>query len=262
MHTRNSRRRLTLTETQRKVVGFAMLYGAGVRTLGNSIKRVYKDRKPAELKQYALDALAFKKGRKDQGGVYRGGSDSGCYNFMEQIALRTRVPTLPCLGTKISTALRPSAVGTDFHTGRINWTIQSSGAEMLAILLVATHWLARKFKIPAQFILSIHDETWFMVPEKYAQHFAVAFQMAHVYSWARFQSACDINDLPLSRAFFSGVAIDDRLRKSPSEKTVTPSNPSGGSEPFGEEFSMKRMAELGWVDKLAKRAKLVERGLV
>ncbi len=133
---------------------------------------------------------------------------------------------------------------------------------MLAILLVATHWLARRFKIPAQFILSIHDETWFMVPEKYAQHFAVAFQMAHLYSWARFQSSCGMADVPLSRAFFSGVAIDDRLRKSPHECTKTPSNPSGGKEPDGEEFSMKDMADLGWVDKLTKRAKLVDRGLV
>ena len=245
-----------------KIVGFAMLYGAGVRTLGNSIKRVYKDRKPSELKQYALEALAFKKGRKNQDGFYVGGSDSGAYNFMEEIALRTRVPSLPCLGTKISTALRPSAVGSDFHTGRINWTIQSSGAEMLAVLLTATHWLARKYKIPAQFILSIHDETWFMVPEKYAQHFAVAFQMAHLYSWARFQDACGMPDLPLSRAFFSGVAIDDRLRKSPTECTVTPSNPDGKEEVNGEEYSMKKMAELGWVDKLAKRLKLIDKGLL
>ena len=245
-----------------KGVGFAMLYGAGVRTIGNTIKKNFKDRSPNELRTYASQALAFKKGRKNPDGVYEGGSDSGCYNFMEKIALRSRVPELPCLGTKISTALRPSAVGSDFHTGRINWTIQSSGAEMLAILLTSTHWLARKFKIPAQFILSIHDETWFMVPEKYAEHFSVAFQMAHLYSWARFQAACGMPDVPLSRAFFSGVAIDDRLRKSPNECTMTPSNPDGKAEPDGKEFSMKKMAELGWVDKLTKRAKLIDKGFV
>ena len=178
---------------------------------------------------------------------------------MENIALRTRVPTLPCLGTKISTALRPSAVGNDFHTGRINWTIQSSGAEMLAILLTATHWLARQFKIPAQFILSIHDEVWWMVPDKYAEQFAVVFQMAHLYSWARFQSAVGMADVPLSRAFFSGVAIDDRLRKSPNECTVTPSNPSGAEEPEGQEYSMTKMSELGWVKKLAKRKLLIDK---
>ena len=245
-----------------KGVGFAMLYGAGVRTIGNTIKKKFKDRSPNELKQYATRALSFKKGRKNPHGIYEGGTDSGCYNFMERIALKTRVPTLPCLGTKISTAMRPAAVGDDFHTGRINWTIQSSGAEMLALLLTATHWLARKFKLDVQFILSIHDEVWLMCPEKQAQHVAVMFQMAHLYSWARFQSACGMPDVPLSRAFFSGVAIDDRLRKSPNECTVTPSNPNGADDPDGEEFSMFKMNELGWVDKLAKRSKLIERGLL
>jgi hypothetical protein len=69
-------------------------------------------------------------------------------------------------------------------------------------------------------------------------------------------------DVPLSRAFFSGVAIDDRLRKSPHECTQTPSNPKGNKEPDGNEFSMAQMAELGWVEKLAKRAKLVAKGFL
>ena len=133
---------------------------------------------------------------------------------------------------------------------------------MLAILLVATHWLARQFKIPAQFILSIHDETWFMVPEKYAEQFAVVFQMAHLYSWARFQAACGMADVPLSRAFFSGVAIDERLRKTPNECTVTPSNPSGKDESDGTEYSMKKMADLGWIKKLEKRKMLIDKGMV
>jgi len=245
-----------------KGVGFAMLYGAGVRTIGNTIKKSQKDRSPSELRSYATKALSFKKGVRNKEGRFEGGSDSGCYNFMENIALRSRVPTLPCLGTKISTALRPAAVGTDFNTGRINWTIQSSGAEMLAILLTATHWLARRFKIPAQFILSIHDEVWWMVPDKYAEQFAVVFQMAHLYSWARFQSAVGMADVPLSRAFFSGVAIDDRLRKSPNECTVTPSNPSGAEEPEGQEYSMSKMSELGWVKKLVKRKLLIDKGVL
>jgi len=245
-----------------KGVGFAMLYGAGVRTIANTIQKKFKDRNTAELRQYGNRALAFKKGKRNEDGFYEGGSDSGCYNFMEGIALRSKIPQLPCLGTKISTALRPSAVGNDFHTGRINWTIQSSGAEMLAVILTASHWLARKFKIPAQFILSIHDETWFMVPEKYAETFAVTFQMAHLYSWARFQAGVGINDVPLSRAFFSSVAIDDRLRKSPHECTVTPSNPEGTGEPEGIEHSMAQMATEGWVKKLQTRIDLIKKGLI
>ena len=69
-------------------------------------------------------------------------------------------------------------------------------------------------------------------------------------------------DVPLSRAFFSGVAIDDRLRKSPNECTVTPSNPNGADEPDGVEYSMSKMAELGWVKKLEKRKLLIDKGMV
>ena len=48
-----------------KGVGFAMLYGAGVRTIGNTIKKSQKDRSPSELRSYATRALGFKKGRKN-----------------------------------------------------------------------------------------------------------------------------------------------------------------------------------------------------
>jgi YD repeat-containing protein len=128
--------------------------------------------------------------------------------------------------------MRPAAVGDDFKTGRVNWTIQSSGAEILSIMLTAVHWLTEEYKIPARFILSIHDEIWFMTPERYAEQFAVLFQIAHMYTWSLFHSALDIPDLPLSRAYFSSVAIDDRLRKSPKEKTVTLSNPKGETETY------------------------------
>ena len=125
--------------------------------------------------------LKAKKGyRRSRGEDFVGGSDSGCFNFMENIAFKQKVPTLPCLGTKISTALRPAAVGDDFVTGRTNWTIQASGAEILATILTATHWLMDTYKIPARFIISIHDEIWWMVPEKYAEMFAVQIGRAHV----------------------------------------------------------------------------------
>ena len=133
---------------------------------------------------------------------------------------------------------------------------------MLAVILTATHWLARRFKIPAQFILSIHDEVWWMVPEKYAESFAVLFQMAHLYSWARFQASVKMCDVPLSRAFFSSVAIDNRLRKSPDECTATPSNPRGIDEPDGNDYSMAQMAELGWVKKLNTRVDMIAKGLL
>lgn len=246
-----------------KGVGFAVLYGAGVRTVGNTIRRKFPDKNPRELNLMATKMLEAKKGfRERRGEPLRGGSDSGCFNYMEQIALKQKVPTLPCLGTKISTAMRPAVVGDDFLTSRINWTIQASGAEILATILTATHWLMREFKIPGRFIISIHDEIWLMTPDKHAETFAVLFQIAHLYTWARFQASVNLPDVPLSRAFFSSVAIDDRIRKTPHECTVSPSNPKGGDEPDGKEFSMRELSEMGAVDKLKTRFSLVQRGLL
>jgi len=244
-----------------KIAGFAILYGAGLRTLQTYIRRKYPEKSPTEIKGFAQRALTGKKGVK-RDGIYQDGSDSGCFNMMEDIAMKMRVPQLPCLGTKISTAMRPAAVGDDFHTGRINWTIQSSGAEILSIILTATHWLAEEYRIPCRFVISIHDEIWWITPEKYAEQFAALFQIAHVYTWALFQSQVGIADLPLSRAFFSSVAIDDRIRKSPQEKTVTPSNPQGKKEASGVEYSMSQLAEIGAIDKLKLRYTSIQKGLI
>ena len=244
-----------------KIVGFAILYGAGARAVQTYIRRKYPEKSPAEVKNIAFKLLESKKGvvRK---GMYEGGLDSGCFNFMEEIAMRTRIPQLPCLGTKISTAMRPAAVGDDFKTGRVNWTIQSSGAEILSIMLTAVHWLAREYKIPCRFVLSIHDEIWFMTPGKYAEQFAVLFQIAHMYTWSLFQSAVEIPDLPLSRAYFSSVAIDERLRKSTKEKTVTLSNLGGELEVPGVEYSMSELAEIGAIDKLTTRFNAIQKGFI
>ena len=244
-----------------KIAGFSILYGAGVRAVQTYIRRKYPEKSPTEVKNFAYKMLEGKKG-KLRNGLYEGGSDSGCFNYMEEIAMRSRVPTLPCLGTKISTAMRPAAVGDDFRTGRVNWTIQSSGAEILSIMLTAVHWLAAEYKIPARFVLSIHDEIWFQTPEKYAEQFAVLFQIAHMYTWSLFHSAVEIPDLPLSRAYFSSVAIDDRLRKSPKESTVTLSNPGGTNEPQGVEYSMMELSKIGAVDKLTKRYKAIQNGVI
>jgi DNA polymerase gamma 1 len=244
-----------------KIVGFAVLYGAGARGVQTYIRRKYPEKSPTEVKNLAFKLLQSKKGTQ-RNGRYEGGLDSGAFNLMEEIAMRTRTPQLPCLGTKISTAMRPAAVGDDFKTSRVNWTIQSSGAEILSIFLTSVHWLAKEYKIPCRFVLSIHDETWFMTPERYAEQFAVLFQIAHVYTWSLFHSAVEIPDLPLSRAYFSSVAIDDRLRKSPKEKTVTVSNPGGSEEPFGTEYSMYELAEIGAIDKLTTRFNAIQKGLI
>lgn len=130
------------------------------------------------------------------------------------------------------------------------------------MILTAANWLVKEFKLDVKFIISIHDELWFMARESHAELWAVAFQIAHLYTWARFQAAVNLHDVPLSRAFFSAVAIDDRIRKSPHENTTSPSNPNGSNESDGEEFSMRELAERGAVDKLKTRYNMIQRGLL
>lgn len=244
-----------------KVINFTTLYGGGSKAIETYIRKIYPEKSESDVRRFARTAIKAKKG-KSEGGVYEGGSDSGCFNYMERIAMKEEISSLPCLGTRISTAIRKKAVGDNYKTGRVNWTIQSSGAEILSIILTSVHWLAREFKIPCRFILSIHDEVWFMTPEKYAEQFSVVFQIAHMYTWALFHSQVGIAELPLSRAYFSSVAIDNRIRKSPRECTVTPSNPGGEFEPAGSEYSMTEMSEKGFIKKLSTRYKAIKDNLI
>ena len=243
-----------------KATNFAMLYGAGARSMGKFINRFFPEKSEAEARGFAQAALKAKKGSKTPDGYFEGGSDSGAFNKMVQLGMKSKVPTLPGLGTRVSNALRPAVVGNDFMTARTNYTIQAAGAEMLAVLLTAATWVAREFKIDAQFAVSIHDEVAFIVPDKQAKVFAAAFQIAHAMSWARFHAGCGVPELPLSRAFFSGVAVDHRLRKSPYESTVTPSNPQGSEEPNGDEYTIQDLADDGTLKKLTTRLQLIQKG--
>jgi DNA polymerase gamma 1 len=254
-------KRAGISRDEAKIQNFQILYGAGVRAVERQVLRNHPEKSPQQVNKLSYGILNGKKG-VNNGGIYSGGTDSGAFNMMEEISMRSRVPQLPCLGTKISTAMRPAAVGDDFKTGRTNWAIQASGAEILSITLTAVAWLAKEYKIPYRFIISIHDELHFMTPERYAEQFAVVFQIAHVYTWSLFHSAVGIPDLPLSRAFFSSVAIDNRIRKSPKECTVTPSHPEGEFEPPGVEHSMQELANIGAIQKLTTRFNAIKSGLI
>jgi DNA polymerase gamma 1 len=158
------------------------------------------------------------------------------------------VPTLPTLGTQISEALRPNNVHGDFKNCRLNFTVQASGAEMLSVMLVSVKWLSGVFRIPMNFVVSIHDELCFMCKEEYALEGAMILQLAHLYTWSLFFYQVGINDLPLSRIFASEIAIDQRFRKSPTESTITISQTE--SEEDGEAYSFQELVHLGALQKL------------
>ncbi|MDX1371047.1 MAG: hypothetical protein R3321_01170 [Nitrososphaeraceae archaeon] len=141
-----------------KPSNFAILYGGSVSAVSGSITKTFPDMPEAEVKTCASKVLKSKKGIRPRGSDYfYGGAWSSAFNTMRDISFNSEIPELPLLKSKISTALRPSAVGDDFTTGRLNWSIQGSGAEILSALIVMMHWLVDYYEIEAHFVVSIHD---------------------------------------------------------------------------------------------------------
>lgn len=140
---------------QVKGANFCTLYGGGAKTLAAALKKADPSLSDKDSLKLARKLIAFKKGKKVDG-KYFGGSDSPVYNAMLEVA-NSHVPTLPGLGTKISEALRPAKVGDQFMTGRQNFLIQASGAELLSCITVAIGALCKRYGIEAYYSLSIHD---------------------------------------------------------------------------------------------------------
>lgn len=238
-----------------KIMNFSALYGSGAKGLSNFLVKEFPDKQFSELMKMSYRAIFSKKGKmKRKTGQFEGGTDSGAFNMMREISVNSRIPQLPCLGTKITTSLRPAYVGGDFIPGRMNWAIQASGSEILSVTLVAMHWLCEEYDIPVWFVISIHDEIWWMTFKEHSKKAAALFQMAHLYTWGLFNHRLGINDLALSNAFFSGVAVDSRIRKSVDESTVSPSNPNGDLEGLGKEWTAQELAEEGIFEQLIPRS--------
>lgn len=245
-----------------KPSNFAMLYSGGVPAVMGPLLKTYPDIAEEVAISKATKALQSKKGVKNNLGRFEGGIWSGAFNHMMDISLNMDWPEVPILKTKITTALKPEVVGRDFITGRMNYAIQATGSEFLSAIITMTKWLCYRFKIDAQFVISIHDELAWIVPNKHVKYFVVIFQIAHLYTWALFMEGMGMNELPLQRAFFSGVAVDDRVRKSAYESTITISNPNGGDEPNGKEYTMLDLESLGWIKDLERRKQLIDRGII
>lgn len=140
-----------------KGANFALLYGGGVKTLASALAKADESLTNADSLKLAKKLIEIKKGKKDDDGNFYGGADSVAYNAMYSIA-RSHTPTLPGLGTKISEALRPAKVGDQYITGRTNFCIQASGAEMLSTIVVTLTALAKRYDVEAYYAVSIHDK--------------------------------------------------------------------------------------------------------
>ncbi|XP_045623051.1 DNA polymerase subunit gamma-1 [Procambarus clarkii] len=164
--------------------------------------------------------------------VWIGGSESHMFNCLEAIA-RCETPKTPVLGGRITRALEPHYVDNQFMTSRVNWVVQSSAVDYLHIMLVSMRWLFTKYEIKGRLCISIHDEVRYLVSSEDCYRAALALQITNLLTRSLFALRLGFKDLPQSVAFFSGVDIDQVLRKEPHHDCVTPSNPQGLKEGYG-----------------------------
>lgn len=205
-----------------KGCNYGMLYGCGAKTLANTIRKGNKTIPMREAMEMGKKLIRIKKGEKASrlSQTLIGGSDSYAYNEMARIA-NLPCPTNPLSGTKMSTAFRPTSVGTDFWTMRNNWCIQSTGSAMLHAFMTAMEWLIDKHGMDAEFCMSVHDSILYLCPQNQAKKIAALLQVAHAWCWAWLRYNYGIYELPVANAWLSSIEIDSIFRKSATSNTRT-----------------------------------------
>ena len=242
---------LQIDRNAAKPLNFLCAYGGGEKALSDKLRLEHK----TWSKEYCLDlarkALTRKKGEK-KGLYYIGGTDSELYNYMDKLVSESS-PRLAALDTMITRALLPKycdkynketgVVNKEFFTGRANWLIQGCAAEFLDALLVAIKWLANHYNVTLRYVISIHDELWYITPHGQELKAAKIFQIAHLWVWSLLHYGLGMYEMPLAGAFISGVAIDNRVRKSVDECTTTISH-DGSNEPDGREVTIFELEDI------------------
>uniref|UniRef100_A0A914YRA8 DNA-directed DNA polymerase n=1 Tax=Panagrolaimus superbus TaxID=310955 RepID=A0A914YRA8_9BILA len=199
------------------------------------------------LQEFVLFMVKLYPNYPNQVSLFKDGFESDTFNFLEIKALED-CPRTPLLGCRLSQALEalpPDVPDADlfrrkFKRSVINWVIQSSAVDFLHMLLVCMKWLCEKYEIDARFVLSIHDEIRYMVPDEDKYRCALALTLSNMYVRAAISQKLGINELPKSIAFFSQVDVDTVLRKEVNQKCKTP---DGRNIPFGEALNMENIIE-------------------
>jgi DNA polymerase gamma 1 len=182
-----------------KTYGFATLYGSSLKGLESVARPELPSYTPEQLTQASKEFLLYFKGTRIRGTNYwADGLFSHFFNYTFNLISQS-VPRLPFLGTAITTALRPEAVGKDYLTGRMNWAVQASAGEMhdMMLILVNRAATAAGFKpTEFRFYCSIHDQLDWLVAESRAKEFGAIIKECHAKCWTMFFQALGFEDAP------------------------------------------------------------------
>lgn len=214
---------LGITRNIAKTVMYAMLYGAGVKTIAAAI--FWEKRDYNEAARLAKAAIEFKRGKKANkySPIWTGGSDSAAYTMLDLLG-SANVPSTLLLGNQLTAPMCPVHCGGDFKTGRTNWGIQSTARDQGDCVSVAYSWLCKAHGINSRVIWLHHDEFLCYANEEDAEVCAWLLNVAHAWTWAFTHETCEIYDMSTVGVFFDDVLIQKCFRKSADLSLVTATN--------------------------------------
>lgn len=157
---------------------------------------------------------------------YEGGIESHGYNYMSELLYKDEVKS-PILGVKVSEALQPCNTNGQYRHMLGNWTIQTSGAEMLFIIQCCIHELAIRHGIRGNIhpTMTAHDGFTWVTLEKDAPLLGCIYNNAHYIAQATVSRKLGLDGVAAINAWFPDVQFDRYLRKDSQNSCQTPTNP-------------------------------------
>ena len=238
-----------------KNANYAAIYGAMLKTLTRTIANGLPDELKSQAEPFARKYLETFKGHKEtrishkqvklwegyfeeieeEFEIYRNGIASNLYNEMHnQIMKNQGKPENIFFGTKWPKSLQPFySHKSPNEPSLCNYIIQAgcSTYGMLSAILCAIQYKIKQHNIHAIYCICIHDELWYLCKEEDIEKLKFIMFQAHMEVWCLLHIKAGLHDMPLSRAFPSGIAVDQVLRKSvktdPSSPTYTNRWPNG-----------------------------------
>lgn len=209
-----------------KVLNFLMLYFGGVTGCALGLKKYNPMASMAWCRAKATEIVNLKRGKKvyERGDyTFINGTDSSAYNQMKKLVF-TAENRLPISRSAISLPLQPRFMGSDYFPSRANRPIQSTGVDLLHLLICWVSFLAKKEGLDFTYTISIHDEVWYTVKDEDVSSFINIMQVAHSLTWAIFYDKFGFSTMPYNVLFFPGINQDKVLRKEVDLSVLTLSN--------------------------------------
>jgi len=146
-------------------------------------------------------------------------------------------PATPILKNPISDA---GCCDTNFMPSKVNWLIQSSGRDLLDLLMFFMNEICKRLCLEVQMTVTIHDQIYYATPEHSAKQVAYALALAHTYAWVIAFRSLGLDTLPKAYLVPESIDVDWVVRKTVTASCVTPDSPTP-LLPHGQSYSPARL---------------------